>query len=98
MAIYFNKDNVRTVPPADAERCKMCGQRSPLELRPAYHMNAMQEQPNLAGWMRIVYPWSEISDACVRVEWANICPPCGKRTADFIAHIQHPELHDEDLL
>lgn len=67
-----------------------------MRMGPMYSSPRVGLLPNLTGWLRGIFPWSE--DKMRGVEWLNVCPPCAEDVAKFIAHKKKPMLGDEDLI
>lgn len=79
-------------PPVKPATCRICGEQ------PGRIDNPRATGPSaisdLNPWATFVFPLGSKYDEAR----SYLCPPCGTKVAEFIAHLQQPILDEEDLL
>jgi hypothetical protein len=100
MATHYarHEDCDRTVEPAPARHCVVCGVAAPMEMALVPWLDGKRLEPNTTGWMRSDFPYRVPRSGLVLDESQWLCPRDAEEVAKFIAHRRVPMLSDEDLI
>ena len=69
--------------PRPGVQCKACGELVPMTAPDYVSMDPAAKRPVPVGWMLVAFPYKPNMQ---RAEWAHLCPPCGKRVAEYIGY------------